>query len=274
MKKEFVNILVIIVAAFIHAISLNVFLLPNDVFMGGVTGFATIISTVMNWNAGLVIFLINLPIFGLGLWKLGKKFVLYSFLAIITLSISMQVISVQSISKDVLITTIIGAVLNGASIGLLFRFKSSTGGIDIISLLISRKRDIPVGKVMIVFNGIIVMLTGVFFGTEMMLYTLLVIYLAGKSIDVIHTNHTKLSINIVTNKEQEIIDFVTHELKRGGTVYTTKGAYKQKENKSVNVILTKYELAQFKEGVRNIDPNSFIYISPIIETLGNFRKND
>lgn len=265
---------VIILASILLAFAYNMFLLPSQIISGGVSGIAMIIGFLTPVNTGLIIFLLNIPIFILGLIFLGRKFVIYSIISVFVTSLAMYIIPLESlVNSDVLLSSVFGGVISGIAIGLIFKMGGSTGGFDIIGMLITKKKDLSLGNIFFTLNAIIIFIAGFIFGWELALYTMISIYASGKVIDVIHTQHVKLTIMIISSKGEEIRDQLLQRLYRGITIVDGQGAYTKEPRKVLITVITRYQLHDVKQIVRETDPNAFVNVMETVEVFGYFARS-
>ncbi len=273
MKRTTVQVLAITVSTILMAYSMNSFLIPHKVLTGGVSGFAIVINHYTHINTGWIILIINLPLFVLGYFYLGKRFMILTIYSVTLLSVSMRFIPVHPFSHDILSSCIFGGVLNGLCIGANIRFGGSGGGTDIISVILSKKKDLSVGYLNTYMNMFVVLTSAFVFGTDRTLFTLFAIFAAGRAVDVVHTSHTKLVVTIVTDKWQELNDALIHLHSRGVTMTDAEGVYSHHPKKVLTTVITKYELSETKETIRQQDPSAFVHITRAIEVVGRFRKD-
>lgn len=273
MKRIFIQGLCITISTIIMAFSLNSFLIPHKVLTGGVSGFSIVINHFTHINTGWIILLINLPLFVLGYIFLGKRFMILTIYSVTLLSVSMRVIPIHPFSHDILSSCIFGGVLNGLCVGANIRFGGSGGGTDIISVILSKKKDLSVGYLNTYMNMLVVLTSAFVFGTDRTLYTLFAIFAAGRAVDVVHTSHTKLALTIVTDKWQELSDALIRLHSRGVTMTDAEGVYSHHPKKVLTTVITKYELSETKETIRKEDPSAFVHITRAIEVMGSFRKD-
>lgn len=270
--KIFFQYVIIFAASIALGWAFNVFLLPHEVLTGGVTGIAMILGLMTPINTGIWIVLLNIPILIVGWMKLGKVFIANSLFSVLVTSIAMIYIPVQSLTDDALLSSVFGGVISGIAIGLIIRYYGSTGGFDIISLLLTRKRDIPIGGLIFVLNSVVVFLSGFIFSWELAMYTMASIYITGVVIDRIHTKHMKLSLMVITSREEEIKKELLGRLLRGITVMEGEGAFSKAKRKILFTVITQYELAFVKDIIKKVDPDAFVTVNQTLEIMGNFRR--
>lgn len=266
------RLLIIFFASVLIGFAFNLFLLPHEILTGGVTGLAMLFGLKTPINAGYWVILLNIPIVILGWRKLGKQFVGNTIFSVAVTSISMIYIPIFGITEDALLSSVFGGVLAGAAIGIIIRFYGSTGGVDVISLVLIKKWDVPLGGLIFFLNSLVVFISGFLFAWELALYTMLSIYITGLVIDRIHTRHIKLSLMVVTNQGDELKKALLANLVRGITVIEGQGAYSGESKKILYTVITRYELAIIKPLLKEIDPNAFVSVSESMEVMGNFRR--
>lgn len=267
------RLIIVLLSSILIAFAFNGFLLPNKILSGGVSGIAMMIGLVTPLNTGMTIFALNVPIFVAGYLKLGKKFVAYSVFSVAVTSTAMQYIPQKAFTDDLLLSSIFGGVIAGIGIGLIFRFRGSTGGFDIIGLLLTLNKDFPLGAVIFGMNAIVVFVAGFVFSWEEALYTMLSIYATGRVIDAIHTRHIKLTLMIVTDQGDRVKGNLLSELHRGITVVEGEGAYTKERRKILFIVISRYELSEVKAIIRESDPNAFVNITQTVEVMGSFRRD-
>lgn len=270
---HFFRIINILLSSILIAFSFNMFLLPHQILSGGISGVAMILGLVTPFNTGVIIFLLNIPILFLGYRKLGKQFILYSLFSVAVTSIAMQVIPLKEISSEPILSSVFGGVLVGIATGFIFRAGGSTAGFDIVGMVLNQKREIPLGILIFSLNAVVIFISGFIFTWDQALYTMISIFVTGKIVDAIHTRHIKLTLMIITNQGAAVKEKLLSNLVRGITVLEGEGAY-TKENRQVLItVISRYELADVKQMVREADPHSFVNITETVDIMGYFRRD-
>ncbi|WP_053366762.1 YitT family protein [Bacillus sp. FJAT-27245] len=272
MRKTALQIVALTFFTMGMAYALNSFLIPHQVLTGGVAGMAIIINNFVPISTGWIILGINLPLFVLGYFHLGRKFLVYTIYSVLLLSFLMKILPVHAFSDDLLLSGIFGGVLFGTSVGGLIRFGGSAGGIDIISIILARKKDLPVGVLITWINLLVVLTSGLVFGVDKTLYTLFTIFASGRAVDTIHTSHTKLVVTIVSEKWTELNEALLRLHQRGITMTDAEGGYTHAPKKVLTTVITKYELTETKDTIKKTDPGAFVHITKAIEVMGRFRR--
>lgn len=272
-KNEIIDLLFIMLGSILGSIGVNMFLTHAKLLSGGVTGLALIFQYLFKIQAGYVIILLNIPLFVLSLKKLNKKFTMYSLVGM--LSFSLSLILTQPISNilninDNLLYCLYGGVINGVAFGLVFVHRGSTGGFDIISMLIKQKySNFNIGKISFTINLFIVGVSAFIFGLPSALYTLIAMYITSFVLDnvVKGLNQTKL-VFIITEKEEEVSKLIMSNLNRGVTYLYGEGAYTKEHKKILYCIVPLSQLPQLKNIVTTVDTMAFMSISDASEIQG------
>lgn len=267
------QLVTIFVASILLGAAYNLFLIPDHILSGGVTGVAMILGHLLSLNTGLLMFVLNIPIFILGYLKIGKKFIAFSTFSVAITTITMQYIPERIVTLDHLLASVFGGALIGLSIGFIFRSSGSTGGFDIISLAIRKKWDIPLGFLSFTLNSAVIIISGFIFGWENALYTIVTIYVASKVIDLIHTSQLKVTLTIISTQAENIKKQLLAQISRGMTVWEAEGAFSHEKRGVILMVVTRYELTDVKNLIRKIDSHAFVNITNTIEVIGTFRRD-
>ncbi|NRD80375.1 YitT family protein [Bacillus sp. BRMEA1] len=262
----------IIAGSLIIVISFNLFLIPHQVLSGGLSGISMILGMVTPINTGVANLLLNLPLLIIGYIKLGKKFIIYSIFSVLIISIGLYVIPVFPIANDKILSSIFGGALTGLGVGIVFRCSGSTGGFDIIGMIVSRYMDFPIGVLLSGMNAVVIVISGFLFSWDAALNTLVAIFVTGKVVDTIYTEHAKLTLMIITNNGEKMREHLLSNLYRGLTILDGMGGY-SKDNKNVLfTVISRYELNEVKTLITEVDPCAFVNITETIEVMGLFHR--
>ncbi|MDO5040145.1 YitT family protein [Clostridium sp.] len=275
--KVFYRVIATIGYGLLAGIGINSFLTPAKVYSAGVTGLSQLLSATgtdflgINIKISTWVLLINLPLIFLSWKKLGKKFTFYSLLAVLSSSFFIRIIPSYKITDNILLASIFGGILTGAGVGFCFRLGFSTGGTDIIILVIQKMTGKSVGQLGFILNGIILFMAGIMYGWEMALYSLISIYATTKVLDLFYIQQYKLTVNIFTKKEKEVVQGLLENNLRGVTVNANlRGGYTNEELSSIVTVISKQELFFIKKVILDIDPDAFVNVQPTIEVMGKF----
>ena len=221
----------------------------------------------------MVILVLNIPVFILGFVRLGKKFVARSVVSVVVTSAAMQWIPLKPVTSDPILAAVFGGVIVGACIGIVLKLGGSTGGFDIIGVVITQRRQFPLGELIFVLNAVVVVISGFTANWNTALYTMMVIFVSGKVIDMLHTRHIKLTLMIITTQGERMRQRLLDELYRGVTVLDVEGGYSHKKRKMLMMVLSHYELTDVKRVIREVDPTAFVNIVETREVMGLFYKD-
>jgi uncharacterized membrane-anchored protein YitT (DUF2179 family) len=268
------RLLIIFVSSILIAFSYNEFLLPHKILSSGVAGISMIVGLLTPINTGIMNFALNIPILILGYLKLGRKFILYTIFSVIVTSVALLYIPIRAVASDPILSSVFGGVLVGIAGGLVFRTSASTGGFDIIGLLLTRKKDFSLGALMFGLNSVVVFVSGFLFTWDAALYTMLSIFVTGKVVDTLYTSHVKLTLMIITARGEELKNTLISNLIRGVTMLDGEGAYTSEKRKVLFMVISRYELAEVKRLIKQTDPKAFVNITQTVEVMGYFRKEE
>ena len=258
----------------VFALGFALFLQPNDMNAGGISGLAMVFVELTGLGSvGLLSILINLPLFLLGGLKIGRRFFAGSLLGMLLSSVLIDAFSVIPMPVvDPLIGVLYGGVLCGFGLGVVFVCGTSTGGSDIlVRLLKLRYRNVPIGQISLCFDAIVVALTGlVFHDITKALYTGVTVYVTSKVIDAVvyRFDYSKVAL-IISSEYQTIAETIGTRLDRGATYLLAEGSYTHKETKVVLAAVKKQQLAELKELVMQIDPKAFVIVQEAHQVLGD-----
>ncbi|PLR95238.1 YitT family protein [Bacillus sp. T33-2] len=262
----------VIIGSLIVAIAFNLFLIPHEVLSSGMSGISMIIGMVTPLDTGIANFLLNFPLLIIGYMKLGRKFIRNSILSVLVISVGLYVFPVFPVADNPILSSIFGGVVAGLGIGLVFRCAGSTGGFDIIGMLVARKRDFPLGALLSGMNAVVVIISGFLFNWDSALNTMVSIFVTGKVIDAVYTHHVKLTLMIITEKGEELRQHLLTNVYRGMTVLDGVGGYSNEKRNVLLTVISRYELAEVKSLIAEVDPSAFVNITETIEVMGLFYK--
>lgn len=257
--------------AFIVAVALEMFLLPNKIIDGGVIGISMMVSYVTNWNLGLLIFCINIPFILMAYRALGRKFVINTFLATAILSVATNlVVNLKPVTGDLLLATVFGGILLGLGVGLILRNNASLDGTEMLSIVLSKKlKIISVGELLMGMNLFVYGAAGFLLGWDRALYSILTYYVASKVIDTVLEGLDKAkSVRIVSEFSREIGDSIMKELDVSVTYMKTTGGYSRQEKILTYCVVNKFDMPKLKEVVHEVDPRAFIVTEDVHEVEG------
>ncbi|HBC94574.1 MAG TPA: YitT family protein [Pelotomaculum sp.] len=270
-REDLADLLLIITGTLLAALSINFFLIPNNFLAGGVTGLALVFFYLLKIPVYLTMILLNIPIFWWGFKEINRHFLLYSLTG--TLALAFFQPATQTLVRppqiDLILAAIFGGSLSGAGLGLVLRGHGSTGGTDIIAVILRKRKNMGIGEVGFLANLLVIAVSLFFFPLNIGLYTIVSMFVASKATDaVISGLNTSKSVIIVSNHSMQIGSRIIDNMHRGVTYFAGKGAFTQEEKTIVNCVVNRFELAKLKKIVAESDPNAFVYISDASEVMG------
>ena len=267
----------IAIGAGLMAVGLEIFLIPNHVIDGGITGISIMLSHLTGLNLGIFLFLLNLPFFFIGRKQIGKTFAVSTLFGIIVLSIATTLLHpVPGLTEDVLLATVFGGIILGVGVGLVIRNGGSLDGTEIMAILFNRRMPFSVGEIIMFFNIFILGAAGFVFGWDRAMYSLMAYFIAFKTIDVVILGlDESKSAWIISERHKEIGDVILARLGRGVTYLNGEGAYTGDDKKVIFVVITRLEESKLKSIVEDMDPSAFFAVANISEVRGGrFKKRD
>lgn len=258
------------------ALGLVLFLVPNKIAAGGISGLATVFYYLFHLPVGLGIFLLNTPLFVLAFRQLGFRFGLRSFYGTVALSFFTDFLApiLPVPTQNTLLASIYGGVFTGVGIGLCFRCRGTTGGTDLAAQLLRRYLGASVGQALLLADGAVITLAGFVFNLELALYALIALFVSSRLIDVVQEGfgYAKVAL-IVSSQSGEITKRILSQLNRGATVFQGRGAYTNQAREIVLCVVARTEVSALKQLVSLIDPQAFVVVANVHEALGEgFRE--
>lgn len=252
--------------------SLSCFLAPNDIIAGGVSGVATIINHFSSLPIGLMIVLINVPIFVWGIIKFGKSLGIATLYATIALSIFTDLFSfIGVLTDDMLLSAVFGGLIAGVGYGMVFYFNATTGGVDIIANIIKSKyRHLPLGKIILIVDLVIILFAMyVYKNINIGLYSIIALWLTAHFLDMILEgfNFAKLAL-IISDNYEDIAKQINIKLNRGATFLNGQGSYTNKAKKVIMCTIKEKEIPMLKDIIKSVDNDSFVLITDAREVFG------
>lgn len=279
-RKGLRAVLLILIGTFVMAVGYVYFISPYKIAPGGVYGISIVLHHLFGLPIGLVALLMDIPLTLLGLKILGPRFGWKTVLGFVSMAIFVDFLTyfqgdVPLVEGDALLSAVFGGVLIGFGLGLVFKSKASSGGSDIIAMILNKYTRIPLGTLIIYVDSVIVLITLIAFRDwKIPLYSWLVIYITGKVVDLVleGANYDK-ALFIISDKYEEIKQSITEDLSRGGTVFYGHGLYSEDTKRIIYTIVNRREFEMLKEYIYEIDPKAFISVMNTHEILGEGFKS-
>ena len=256
------------------AIALEVFLIPNKIIDGGITGVSIILSFLTNINLSIFIIILNVPFLLLGFRHLGKNFLIQSTVAMALFSVLLEIFKqVDVVTNDVLLATVFGGILLGIGVGFVIRYGACLDGVETVAILINKKTSFSVGQVILLVNLVIYMVAGILFGWDRALYSIMTYFITYKLIDIVSEGleQAKAAL-IITNNSEEIARSIYKKLGRTVTFIEGEGLISGKKV-VLYVVVTRIELRELKKIVEADDVSAFMTITDVSEIVGQHIKS-
>jgi len=267
------------IGSVIMALALVFFLIPAKIAPGGVSGLAIVLYHLFDLPVGLLMLLFNIPLFIVGLRLLGKQFgsrTLFSFIVVsLVTDFCDTVLRLDAATTDPLLASIFGGIVLGIGLGVVFRFKGTTGGSDIVGQIINKYSNVSVGVGILIVDFFVITFAGlVFRNINLALYGFISLYFSSKVLDLILDGFDYArAFYIISEKQDEIIALITQDMGRGGTEISGSGFYTRKERNVLYTVVTRREVATLRQEIQKIDPRAFIIITNVHEVIGEgFRQ--
>lgn len=252
------------------ALAFTSFFIPHDIAPGGVSGLSTVLASVLPLGVGLLSFLINLPLFLLGMRTVGWRFALRSFISMTLLSVFIDALPPVDLTGDMMLSSMFGGVIMGAGLGLVVRAGATTGGTDMAAKLLHGVFPFfGIPEILLAIDACVVLIAAAHFGIAAGFYALIALYVSTVAMDmVIKGFNTALQFMIISNHSDEIIARIHGELERGCTRLTAEGTYSRLPVGTLICVISRMEAPRLKKIVAEIDPQAFVTVCNVSEALG------
>lgn len=254
------------------AIALNMFLIPNRIAAGGLSGLATILYHVAGWDVGIVMFAVNLPLLLYGLRIFGRSYIIRTIYGagLFSLFIDLTAPYIPVMTQDVMLASLYGGVLAGIGNGIVFRFRCNTAGTAMVAAILQKKCGISVGQALLIADGIVVFLAGIVFASaELALYAAISIFITSKVVDLIQEGRlASKAFLIVTDERERLTAEIGRQVERGVTIVEARGGYSGLDKGLLLCVVTTEQVSQLKELIELYDPQAFVIVTDAYEVLG------
>ncbi|RTE09746.1 YitT family protein [Paenibacillus whitsoniae] len=269
--------LFLFIGAVLMSVGLEIFLVPNKIIDGGITGISIIVSYLTQLPIGLFLTLFNLPFLFIGYKLIGKTFALSTLFAILVMSAGTEILHpVKELTSDPLLAAVFGGIILGVGVGLVIRFGGSLDGTEIVAILVSKKMPFSVGEIVMFFNVFILGSAGFVYSWDRAMYSLIAYFIAYKMIDVtIEGFDESKSVWVISDNFREIGGAIIDRLGRGVTYMDGEGGFTGDNKKVIFCVITRLEEAKLKSIVEELDPKAFLAVGNIHDVKGGrFKKRD
>jgi uncharacterized membrane-anchored protein YitT (DUF2179 family) len=273
-----------ILGALIYAIGVNFFIVPAQLYTGGLMGISQVIRTmVIDFTpmtqpdfdiAGLIYYAFNIPIFILAVTRIGKRFFLKTLIVVTAMTAFLALLPITPILSDPLAAAVIGGILTGTALGLILRMGASSGGMDVVGVLLSKwKKDFSVGKINLIVNIGLYTFCLFLFDREIVIYSLIYAAVSAVAMDRAHFQNINVEATIITKVHTELLEEeIFEELGRGITKWQCLGTYTYEQSHILYIVLSKYEVHRLRNLVHKFDPQAFIVLNEGVYVDGHYLK--
>ncbi len=267
------KLLVALAYSVISSIGLNMFWLPGNIYANGITGLSQLLVQVLGDQLGIsltipaLVLLFNLPLLAIAWRKIDRKFTLYTIFAVVVTSFVMKLVPVISLTRDPVICAVFGGVLHGFSVGLTLNSDFSTGGLDIIGILVKKATGRSIGSFFIAFNVTLQFFAGLLYGWQFAFYSAAAVFISGRVVDYVNAKQKRVQLMIVTEHSQQVASSLQANLTRGITIINdVEGAFDHQEKKLLMMVVSQRELKAVKEMIHRADQRAFISVASGVST--------
>jgi uncharacterized membrane-anchored protein YitT (DUF2179 family) len=273
--KRFVrNFILVLAGCTVMGVGYSLFLIPYHLVPGGVSGIAIIINYLFHLPVGLITIFLNIPIFLLSYKFLGKKYLISTLIGMLLSSLLIdffnEIIKLPKGTQNPILASIYGGLLLGLGLGLVFRGEASTGGSDVIGMILNKYTGVSVGIGIMLTDFVIISASGfVFKNLEAPLYGYIVLFISSRVIDLILEGWSFSKLVIITSsKTDEIADFILNKLDRSGSALKSRSLFLNREREIIITVIHRKQLAELKAFIKKADPQAFVIINDTYEVLG------
>jgi uncharacterized membrane-anchored protein YitT (DUF2179 family) len=270
--QTFKQVILLFAGVCLFVIAIRGLILPQKLLTGGVTGLALLLHALLGWKIGLLTLIFNIPIFLLGFRDLGRRFAFYSGLAVVGFWLLVDHLPVPVLTHDPLLASIFGGLLGGVGSALAVRAGGSLGGFDILGVVLNRRFSLGIGEVGLILNGMLIVAAGLIENPERAMYTLVSIYVGSRTLDALQTPRPRKAVLIVSKENRAIKERLLFEMGRGVTLLKAEGAYTGEDTNVLICVITRFELKELRDIVKNEDPQAFVSVLEASDVVGRFKR--
>ena len=282
--NRWARLAIALLGTLITSAAVNLLIVPQNLYTSGILGMCQVIRTLLERVgltaefdiAGILYFLINIPLILLAWKSMGRKFVIRMVICVAASSLFLSLIPIPTapIVEDKLTSCLLGGILSGFGGGLVLTCGGSSGGLDTIGLYLSKRGKSTVGRLSIVFNVLLYLVCALLFSLPVALYSAIYSVFSSLFVDRLHQQNIAVQMLIFTkDKGEELRQFILTNLERGVTYWNGSGGYTDQPIQVLCVCLDKYEVVSLRQAIQEVDPTAFVMINEGVHTGGNFEKH-
>jgi len=286
-RKDWQRMMRAIFGILLFSIGVNLFIVPAQLYGGGVLGISQIIRTLLMRYvqlevgsvdiAGMINFLLNIPLFFLAFYSIGKGFFIRTLICVLSQTLFMTLIPIPAVSlvEDALTASMIGGIISGAGVGIALQNGGSSGGLDILGMYFTKKyKDFSVGRLSLTVNLGLYAVCALLFDIRVVIYCIIYTVFSTLLMDRTHTQNIRTEVFIFTKEAPEkVMEFILKELERGATYWEAKGGYTEEKTNIIFTVVSKYELGALKRSLKQVDPQAFLVSKENVGIEGRYEKH-
>jgi uncharacterized membrane-anchored protein YitT (DUF2179 family) len=276
---SFKNLLLTLSGCSLAVLAMRGFLIPNKFLDGGMTGISILLYKMYHINISLLSIFLNLPFIFLGYRRIGKTFAVQTIIAVLLLALGLQYVHIHAITSDKLLIAFFGGLIMGTGVGLVLRTGGVVDGAEVIAVFTKRKTGFSNSEIILMINAVIFGVAAFQFGIETAMYSLITYFAATRAADyVVDGIEQYTAINVISSRPDEVKDYLVNEMNKGISVFKGErgylpGSFDIKTDVDIIVtVVTRLEVHNIQEAIRNIDPKAFVYVQSIKEAAGGILK--
>jgi uncharacterized membrane-anchored protein YitT (DUF2179 family) len=273
-KSPFTNGALIAVGCILMGLAYSLFLIPHHFVPGGVAGIAILINYFHRLPVGVLIIVLNIPIMLIGFRTRGKRYVLHSLIGMVLSAVMIdvfhEILKFRAAAVNPVLASVYGGIMLGVGIGLVFRGGASTGGSDIVGMILSKYTGMSLGFGILVTDFLVIAASGLaLWSLEVPLYGYAVLFLSTKIVDMILQGWSFSKLVIITSsRTEEIANFILYRLDRSGTALRSRSLYLNREGEIIMTVIHRRQLTELRAFIKEIDPEAFVIINDTYDVLG------
>ena len=277
--KRIWKVFLIVLGSLIYGFSFQAFLFPNNIVSGGVTGIAMILNAFTHWPIGMMVIVMNVPLFLIAWRHFGLDFLLGSLLGMALSSAFVDLFAVTGLvlTREPMLASIIGGVIKGFSLGMIYYYGATTGGIDIVAkLLRQRFSQLNFGTIVLILDAAIILGYALIIGNyESAMYSVIAMFVVTKVIDlVLYGMDNSCTVHIISEKSEAITRELTlGQVHRGVTILEGEGAYSGKKKHVILCVIKRNQIPELRRAIRDLDPNAFVIVTDAKNVFGRGFEN-
>ncbi len=263
------NLTLLALGSALSALSINGILIPNHFPSGGITGLGLLLHYEFPTIPFILFYLLfNIPLFAMAWRYVGRRFFFYSLLGLAIFSLSIHFIHIPIPLHDKILDALLAGILSGTGVGIMLKSYGSSGGTDILSVLLLKRFSIRLGNTCLALNGLVVLLSFVLTSLDTLLYTVIFLYVNAKVLNIVFmgTSHRKIVL-IISEEWENLSRQMLKEFKRGLTIIHGEGAYSHKDEKILYAVITLRDLGRAKEIIQTVDPKAFVVVTETLDVM-------